>query len=155
MREVDGNAKKNVLLVSRGVRRFLEADREKKIKLINMGCKVLEKGKESFAGYECLYRLSQEGIHFLLPFMTQRKVRVSLEFFRSVLSIHSVVHEDIKELETKEKIHGMSQGSFCIYIDEIIEGRRVVDAMVGQNFKSSFHLMVGKEELASLNLRYL
>jgi hypothetical protein len=31
----------------------------------------------------------------------------------------------------------------------------VVDAMVGQNFKSSFHLMVGKDELASLNLRYL
>jgi len=49
----------------------------------------------------------------------------------------------------------MSQGSFCIYIDEIIDGRRVVDAMVGQNFKCSFHLMVGKEELASLNLRYL
>jgi hypothetical protein len=45
VREVDGNAKKNVLLVSRGVKRFLDADREKKIKLINMGCKVLEKGK--------------------------------------------------------------------------------------------------------------
>jgi multisite-specific tRNA:(cytosine-C5)-methyltransferase/tRNA (cytosine34-C5)-methyltransferase len=97
VREVDGNAKKNVLLVSRGVKRFLEADREKRIKLVNMGCKVLEKGKESFAGHECLYRLSQEGIHFILPFMTERKVLVTLEFFRAVLAIHSVVHEDIKE----------------------------------------------------------
>ncbi len=49
----------------------------------------------------------------------------------------------------------MSQGSFCLYFDEEVNGRRVVDAVVGQNFKSSFHLMVGKEELASLNLRYL
>jgi len=49
----------------------------------------------------------------------------------------------------------MSQGSFCIFIDEVIDGRHVVDALVGQNFKNSFHLMVGKEELGSLNLRYL
>jgi hypothetical protein len=40
-----------VLLISEGVQRFLEIDTEKKIKLINMGCKVFEKGKESFAGY--------------------------------------------------------------------------------------------------------
>jgi hypothetical protein len=38
-------------LVSEGVRNFLEADTEKRIKLINMGCKVFEKGKESFAGH--------------------------------------------------------------------------------------------------------
>jgi hypothetical protein len=38
----------------------------------------------------------------------------------------------------------MSQGSFCIYIDEKIGDNHVIDAMVGQNFKSSFHLMVGK-----------
>ncbi len=49
----------------------------------------------------------------------------------------------------------MSQGSFCVYIDEVIDGMRIVDALVGQNFKNSFHLMVGKEEIASLNLRYL
>lgn len=44
----------------------------------------------------------------------------------------------------KEQMKSMSQGSFCIYIDEVIDGKRVVDAVVGQNFMSSFHLMVGK-----------
>ena len=29
-----------MLLISEGVKRFLVADKEKKIKLINMGCKV-------------------------------------------------------------------------------------------------------------------
>jgi hypothetical protein len=87
--------------------------------------------------------------------MTERKVRVNLEFFRSVLSIHSLMHDDIQDQETREQIRKMSQGSFCVYIDEEVNGKRVVDALVGQNFKNSFHLMVGKEEIASLNLRYL
>ena len=39
------NTRKKVLLVSEGVRRFLNADKLGKIKLVNMGCQVLEKGK--------------------------------------------------------------------------------------------------------------
>lgn len=30
-----------------------------------------------------------------------------------------------------------------------------MDALVGQNFKNSFHLMVSKEDQASLTIRYL
>ena len=142
-------------MISEGVRKFLDADTLNKIKLVNMGCKVFEKGKESFSGHECLYRLSQEGIHFILPYMKNRKIKVSLKFFKSVISIHSLVHDEIKDEQVKEHIKKMSQGSFCIYIDEIIDGKRVLDAVVGQNFMSSFHLMVGKEEIASLHLRYL
>jgi hypothetical protein len=40
-----GSAQRKVILISEGVRRFLNADTEKKIKLVNMGCKVFEKGK--------------------------------------------------------------------------------------------------------------
>lgn len=87
--------------------------------------------------------------------MSERKVRVTLEFFRSVLSIHSLIHDDIKDIEIRDRIKAMSQGSFCVYIDEVINGKHVLDVMVGQNFKNSFHLMVGKEEIASFNLRYL
>lgn len=92
-----------------------------------------------------MYRLNQEGINFILPFINERKVRVTLEFFKSVLSIHSLMHDDIKDDDIREKIRKMSQGSFCVYIDEIVEGVHIIDALVGQNFKNSFHLMVGKE----------
>ena len=50
VRFVGDSAQKKVLLVSEGVQRFLEADKAKKIKLVNMGCIVFQKGKESFAG---------------------------------------------------------------------------------------------------------
>ena len=86
-----------MLLVSEGVRKFLDADVTDKIKLVNMGCKVFNKGKESFAGNECLYRLSQDGIHFILPFMKSRKIKVNLEFFRFVIKIHSFLHDDISD----------------------------------------------------------
>lgn len=86
--------------------------------------------------------------------MKLRKIRVSLEFFRSMLSIPSLTHEKIPDPEVRQQVEAISQGSFCLYIDEEIGGRRVVDAMVGQNFRNSLHLMVGKEELASFSLRY-
>jgi multisite-specific tRNA:(cytosine-C5)-methyltransferase len=105
-------------LVSEGVRRFLEADKSNKIKLVNMGCKVFEKGKESFSGHECLYRLCQEGIHYILPWIENRKLKVPLDFFKKVLSIHSMTHEDIESIEVREKIRTMTQGSFTLYIDE-------------------------------------
>ena len=40
IRDIEDNPKKKVLLVSEGVRKFLDADTEGKIKLVNMGCKV-------------------------------------------------------------------------------------------------------------------
>jgi hypothetical protein len=49
----------------------------------------------------------------------------------------------------------MTQGSFTLYINEEIDGENVIDAVVGQNFKNSLHLMVSKEDVASLNIRYL
>ena len=83
-----------------------------------MGCKVFEKGKESFAGHECLYRLSQEGIHFLLPFMKYRKIKVSLDFFKAVIKIHSLVHDQIEDESVRAQMKSVSQGSFCIFIEE-------------------------------------
>lgn len=77
--------------------------------------------------------------------MKARKIKVSLNFFKSVIKIHSLVHDNIEDEDIRIQMKSMSQGSFCVYIDEEISGKRVVDSVVGQNFKSSFHLLVGKE----------
>lgn len=45
VRDIEGICRKKVLLISKGVRKFLDADTTNKIKLVNMGCKVFEKGK--------------------------------------------------------------------------------------------------------------
>ena len=62
-----------------------------------MGCQVFEKGKESFAGHQCLYRLCQQGIHFLMDHINLRKIKVPLSFFKKAISIHSLAHENIEE----------------------------------------------------------
>jgi hypothetical protein len=41
----NGTNQRKVMLISEGVKNFLDADTNNKIKLVNMGCKVLEKGK--------------------------------------------------------------------------------------------------------------
>lgn len=41
----NANLKKKVILVSEGVRRFLEADTHGKIKLVNLGIQAFEKAK--------------------------------------------------------------------------------------------------------------
>ena len=90
-----------------------------------------------------------------MPSIEKRKIKVPLDFFKKVLSIHSMTHDEIESIEVREKVRAMTQGSFTLYIDEEIDGERVVDAVVGQNFKNSLHLMVSKEDVASLNIRYL
>ena len=86
------DSRKKVTLVSEGVGRYIRADTTQKLKLINMGCKAFEKGKQSFAGSECLYRLCQDSIHFILPLMTRRKVRVTLDIFRMLVQQITIKH---------------------------------------------------------------
>lgn len=57
-----------------------------------------------------------------MPLIEKRKIKVPLEFFKKVLSIHSLTHDEIENIEVKEKIRAMTQGSFCLYIDEEING---------------------------------
>ena len=45
-------------------------------------------------------------------------------------------------------------GSYCFFIDEEIDGKRVIDVIVGQNFHQAFHNMISKEDKASLMARY-
>ena len=125
------------------------------MKLVNMGCQVFEKGKISFSGSECFYKLCQDGIHFILEHMKERKIKVSLEFFKKAISAITLTHEQIEEETTRQEIQKMGVGSFCIYIDKIINGHHIVDALVGQNFKNSFHLMVSKEDQGSFRIRYV
>jgi hypothetical protein len=53
-----------------------------------------------------------------------------------------LTHEEIEDEVIRERIREINQGSFCIYIDEMIDGRQVIDAIVGQNFKNSVHVLV-------------
>ena len=70
--------------------------------------------------------------------MKARKIKVSLEFFKSVIKIHSLVHDQIEDESVRIQMKEMSQGSFCIYIDEEIYGKRVV----GRSCRSKFQELI-------------
>ena len=80
----------------------------------------------------------------MLDHIHKRKIKIPLQFFKQVIPVKSLPHEAIEDSEIRERISNLGQGSFCLYIDEEIDGKRVVDAIAGQNFKNSFHTMVSK-----------
>jgi hypothetical protein len=101
-----------------------------------------------------LYRLCQDSIHFLLPILTKRKIRVSLDLFKLLIKDINIKHDQITEEATRKQIEEINQGSFVVYIEESIKGRLVVDALVSQNFKTAMTILVSKIDLESLRIRY-
>jgi hypothetical protein len=101
-----------------------------------------------------LYRLCQDSIHFLLPILTKRKIRVSLDLFKLLIKDITIKHNQITEEATRKQIEEINQGSFTIYIEESIKGKLVVEALVSQNFKTAMSIMVSKVDLESLRIRY-
>lgn len=55
----------------------------------------------------------------------------------------------------RKSIAEIPQGSFALYIQEEINGKLVEDCLAAQNFKSNMNMMISKEDIDNLKLRYL
>ena len=64
------------------------------LKIINIGCKVFERGKDSFGGQVTPFKISQEGINYVLPYITKRKIECSKEEFLDVVNKKTLKLED-------------------------------------------------------------
>ena len=67
-------------------------DKRNQLNLVNLGVKVFQQNKK-FMGKDdehCKYRLSQDGIFYLLPFMTKRIVFCNRESFKKLLTVHDL-----------------------------------------------------------------
>jgi hypothetical protein len=73
---------KSVYFVPSSVRDLLRGDRDGKLKVVALGVKVFER-KDHDRGHE--YRLLQEGLQAIYPFVTKRKVRVPIQDFCNML----------------------------------------------------------------------
>ena len=71
-------------------------------------------------GTEWIYRISQNGVYHIYPFMTKRKIKVELNTFLWILNKTKLDFEEIEDLEFRDKVIALSQGWFVItsQIDE-------------------------------------
>ena len=81
-REEGSGPPKSVYYAPSAVQDLLKGDREGKLKIVTLGVKIFDR-KDTKGGAE--YRLLQEGLTAILPFITRRKVDVTIQDFCNLL----------------------------------------------------------------------
>ena len=79
---------RKIYFISKEVSEFLYSDSFKnQMNIINLGVQVFQRNNSRFNGTECIYRVVQDGILNLIPYMTKRLVRSkSLSAFKTFIS---------------------------------------------------------------------
>ena len=109
------NICKKINFASLGVANLLKLDKDQKLNIENAGVKLFKanKQKNENAAF-CLYRVCQDGLMYLLPFMHKRIYFVEEKFFIEILSKKEIKHEDISDEDLKNKLKEDKPG--CIVI---------------------------------------
>ena len=112
---------KKINFASLGVINLLKLDKDKKLVIENAGVKLFKanKQKDENAINFCLYRICQDGLLYLLPFMHKRIFFVKEKFFIEILSKREIKHEDIIDEELKKELKELKPG--CIVLVNVKE----------------------------------
>eukprot|EP00825_Cyclidium_porcatum_P023005 TRINITY_DN252_c0_g1_i7.p2 TRINITY_DN252_c0_g1~~TRINITY_DN252_c0_g1_i7.p2 ORF type:complete len:143 (-),score=36.00 TRINITY_DN252_c0_g1_i7:135-563(-) len=110
---------------------------------------AFERTKESFQG-ESPYRICQDSIQLLQPFMTKRKIQCSLEDIKIILSKKNVKYEELKSEELQKQLKTLGFGTICICFEQ----NKQIEAIVCHNFHQSIAHMCSREYVNSFKFRY-
>ena len=96
------------------VRGLIDQGIQERVTVVNSGLKgFVRNGK----GNECeaMYRIAQEGVHFVAPHMTKRKIVANLEDFKLCLDPKNILLEVFSE-EFAQQAKALSVGSFVVQL---------------------------------------
>ena len=109
---------KKIIFVNESLSKFLD-DTKGLQNLVNIGVTVFQKNKSKIGGSaECIYRIVQDGIKSLVPYMTKRSfVTSNLETFKKLIMRKYNKIEDLSDLDLGD----LSGGCFVVrYKDEAL-----------------------------------
>lgn len=138
-----------ILLVSTGVREtLLSAAPGDEFKAISGGCRVLGRSNFNKTNRECDFRLVQEGVHLLGPFLTKRVISIdSGEEFCQIASHKAVEIVSMQNESTRQALEKLETGSLAVCCTGS-SGKSVW--AVGEKTDKTLQLFVTKEERAQL-----
>ena len=129
-RTADASRPKRLYMLSDGLREYLAADHREQLKVVAAGVKIFERQehKDPATGPPpCDYRLTQDGLHMMLPFVTKQIVHPTLEELKLILqrrSLNLASDPDRPERalfvdeRTKAEVAAMRNGS-CVFLPRI------------------------------------
>uniref|UniRef100_F1KYX9 tRNA (cytosine(34)-C(5))-methyltransferase n=1 Tax=Ascaris suum TaxID=6253 RepID=F1KYX9_ASCSU len=108
--EVD--KKRTLYFVSDAVKEFLTCNQDK-VKVINAGLRMFGRVETKFK--QCRFRMSQDGVRTILPFLTKRVVEVDAEDLLKIL-LSNEEHENYprEKLKCNEKLDAIDLGSVVL-----------------------------------------
>ena len=167
---------KKINFTSKGVVNLLKLDKEQKLKIENAGVKLFKANKQKNENVIdfCLYRVCQDGLMYLLPFMHKRIYYVDEEFFVEILRKKEIKHDDINDEKLKIKLKEDKPGSIVLVNvkckpkeNEIKWGnekekeeynnylrKNYIDAICCHNAISRITTMINKEHQHIFELKY-
>jgi multisite-specific tRNA:(cytosine-C5)-methyltransferase len=113
---------KKLSFISKGVLDVLNADKRNQLKLICLGVKLFSfnklKGGQSKDDF-CKYRICQDGLSYLIPFLTKRIYFCNEALFIKLLKQTDIMHVDIEDEELRLALGKIRSG--CVIIVNVKE----------------------------------
>ena len=149
------NSHKRIKITTEKILNYLESDVKKIINKVYIGTNIFSKGKgkDKVKDY---WRICQDGIHILEPYLKKNKVQIIFKTFKFILENNTISFdkfpEDMKYF--KDKVSALEYGSYCFeYFDKEYMEKPELIAVNKMGF--SYVLMVTKEDIAGLKVKYL
>ena len=121
----------------------MKCTRKYKLNVVNIGVKMFSKNRDDKS--QAQFRLLQEGLEILLPYMDdRRKIWVTKDLFLKILEVNIITYEDLKLKHQCDSFEGRDHGSAVM----ICEGQEDVFATVWVGV-NNVSLMINKEEIKS------
>jgi len=133
-----------IVMVSPAVSHLLVHDELREFKAINSGVRVFEKCNFMAGNRGCQFRLMQEGVHLMAPYVKRRKAELTVEDFGNLCAKKSVKIEEMASEETRKFLLDLSYGSVVLHCT--IPGTKEVLHAVAERGEQFVQLFVDKEE---------
>ena len=116
-----------------------------KLAILNMGVPLFSRNNSRFSGSECIFRINQEGVSNLIPFMNKRIVKTKcLPIFKRFISKrYNGSKSDVQEDPVLGKaIDDLTPGCF-VFVYELPSGK--MEALSMHKFEYAVSSMINRE----------
>lgn len=120
LRRTETGKIKNIYVTNKNVREFVQGN-DGNIKIVNVGVKALARADEKRSN--CDFRLCQEGLTTLAPFVKGRRIRLPKQDLEALLYNNDEKAPLLEEFseETQKQIEGVDRGSLILDVELEVE----------------------------------
>ena len=109
-----GGDAKVLYFITKTLHSFIDKGIQDRLTVVNSGLKGFVRNNKEC---EVLYRLAQEGIHFVVPHMnSKRKIAAKIDDFKKCLEAPTVQIKDFSD-DFAVKVRALVMGSFAVYLE--------------------------------------